>query len=64
MRTQVISIRPKKAAELLGVSLPTFWRWAAQQHDFPKGRRLSARCTVFDTGELIAWRESKVKGDK
>jgi len=64
VRTQVISIRPKKAAELLGVSLPTFWRWAAQQHDFPKGRRLSARCTVFDTGELIAWRESKVKGDK
>lgn len=61
MRTQVTSIRPKKAAELLGVSLPTFWRWAAQQHDFPKGRRLSARCTVFDTGELIAWRESKVK---
>ncbi len=64
MRTQVTSIRPKKAAELLGVSLPTFWRWAAQQHDFPKGRRLSARCTVFDTGELIAWRESKVKGGK
>ena len=47
---------------MLGVSLPTFWRWAAERHDFPKGRRLSARCTVFDTAELIAWRDSKVKG--
>lgn len=62
MRTHIASIRPKQAAELLGVSLPTFWRWAAHQHDFPKGRRLSARCTVFDTAELIAWRDSKVKG--
>lgn len=62
MRTHFASIRPKQAAELLGVSLPTFWRWAAHQHDFPKGRRLSARCTVFDTAELIAWRDSKVKG--
>ena len=58
------SVRPKQAAELLGVSLPTFWRWASEKHDFPKGRRLSARCTVFDTGELIAWRDSKVKGSK
>ena len=49
---------------LLGVSLPTFWRWAAEKQDFPKGRRLSARCTVFDTCELIAWRDSKVKGGK
>ena len=46
------------------MSLPTFWRWAAEKQDFPKGRRLSARCTVFDTGELIAWRDSKVKGGK
>ena len=58
------SSRPKQGAELLGVSLPTFWRWAAEKQDFPKGRRLSARCTVFDTCELIAWRDSKVKGGK
>lgn len=58
------SVRPKQAAELLGVSLPTFWRWAAERPDFPKLRRLSARCTVGDTAELIAWRDSKMKGGK
>ena len=64
MRLYPASIRPKQGAELLGVSLPTFWRWAAEKQDFPKGRRLSARCTVFDTAELIAWRESKMKGGR
>ena len=58
------SSRPKQGAELLGVSLPTFWRWAAEKQDFPKGRRLSRRCTVFAPEELIAWRDSKVKGGK
>ncbi len=58
------SVRPKQGAELLGVSLPTFWRWAAKTPGFPKGRRLSARCTIFDVAELIAWRDSKVKGGK
>lgn len=64
MRLYPASIRPKQGAELLGVSLPTFWRWAAEKQDFPKGRRLSKRCTIFDVGELIAWRDSKVKGGK
>ena len=53
------SLRPKQAADLLGVGPATLWRWA-KQPDFPKSRKLSARCTVFDQDELIAWRDSKI----
>ena len=53
-----VSLRPKHAAELLGIGRATFWRWVKERNDFPKPRRLSARCTVFDQAELIAWRES------
>lgn len=53
------SIRPRKAAELLGVSLPTFWRWVKQNPGFPKVTRLSNRCSVVSLDELNAWRDSK-----
>jgi len=56
--------RPKHAAEILGVGVSTLWRWAKERHDFPKARRLSSRCTVFDTGELVAWRDSQKGGAK
>jgi prophage regulatory protein len=52
------SFRPKQAAEFLGIGSATFWRWAKERADFPKPRRLSARCTVFDQSELIAWRDA------
>ena len=61
MQTPKLSIRPKTAAELLGIGTSTFWRWAKERHDFPKGRRLSARCTVFDAAELLAWRDAQLK---
>lgn len=51
--------RPARGAEILGVSLATFWRYLKNNDDFPQPRRLSARCTVFDEGELIAWRDSR-----
>lgn len=53
------SARPARAAKLLGISLPTFWRYLRVNPDFPRPRRLSARCTVFDESELIAWRDSR-----
>lgn len=56
------SFRPKKAAEFLGIGNATLWRWAKERADFPKPRRLSARCTVFDSSELMAWRDAQVKG--
>lgn len=53
------SYRPKQAAELLGIAPATLWRWIKERHDFPKPKRLSARCTVLDGGELIAWRDAQ-----
>lgn len=53
------SARPKDAANLLGVGVSTFWRWAKERKDFPKPRKLSNRCTVFDTQELLAWRDAQ-----
>jgi prophage regulatory protein len=53
------SYRPKQAAELLGISSATLWRWIKERHDFPKPRRLSARCTVLDGAELVAWRDAQ-----
>lgn len=59
VQLQSQSIRPKKAAEYLGIGVATLWRWASERSDFPKSRKLSARCTVFDLNELIAWRDAQ-----
>ena len=56
------SVRPKHAAELLGIGKATLWRWVKERHDFPRLRRLSARCSVFDRDELIAWRDAQIGG--
>jgi prophage regulatory protein len=61
MVSQTQSVRPKQGAALLGIGIATFWRWNKERHDFPKPRKLSARCTVFDAGELIAWRDAQGK---
>lgn len=52
------SARPKQAAEIIGVAVPTFWRYT-RRPDFPKLRKLSPRCTVVDVDELIAWRDAQ-----
>lgn len=48
------SIRPKFAAEYLGIGRATLWRWVKERADFPKPRRFSARCVAFDMSELEA----------
>ena len=53
------SYRPKQAAEYLGIGVATFWRWAKERQDFPKMIRLSARCTVVDRSQLVAWRDAQ-----
>jgi prophage regulatory protein len=54
------SLRPKHAAEFLGIGRATLWRWSKERADFPKPRRLSSRCTVFNVAELIAWRDAQM----
>ncbi len=58
MASHAQSYRPKAAAELLGISTATLWRWAKERPDFPRPRKLSARCTVFDRDELLSWRDA------
>lgn len=52
------SIRPKEAASLLGIGLATLYRWQVERPDMPRARKLGPRTTVYDRGELIAWRDS------
>ena len=53
---------PKDCAAILGIGVSTFWKWAKDRPGFPKPRRLSTRCTVFDVAELEAWRDAQVEG--
>jgi prophage regulatory protein len=62
-RQQGQSGRPKEAAELLSIGVSTLWRWVREQPNFPRPRRLSPRCTVFDLDELIAWRDAQACTD-
>lgn len=57
------SLRPKYAAEFLGIGRATLWRWVKERADFPKPRRFSARCTVFDMDALAAWRDAQPIGN-
>jgi len=61
---QVRSVRAKSGAELLGCGESTFWHYAKSDPTFPRPRRLTARMTVWDEGELIAWRESRISAPR
>lgn len=52
------SLRPVHAAQILGISKATLLRWEQRFPHFPKPRRITARCTVYDRDELIAFRDS------
>ena len=55
------SARPAQAANLLGVHTSTIWRWVAERPDFPRPRKVGPRTTVFDTAELLAFRDKSLK---
>ncbi len=48
-------LRARDAAPYLGISIPTLWRYARTDPDFPKPRKLSARTTVWSRVELDAY---------
>lgn len=58
------SVRPKDAASLLGIGVSTIWAWVKKREGFPKPRKLSSRCTVFDVQELVAWRDAQKGGSQ
>lgn len=51
-------LRPKQAAQYLGVSLPTFWRWA-QADTFAPLFKLGPNSTAVLRSDLDAWLEKR-----
>lgn len=54
-------VRASRGSEILGCGESTYWRYT-KEADFPKPMKLSARMTIWDEGELLAWRESRRVG--
>ena len=56
MNTEVTIIRRKQAAEMLGVSIPTLWRW---EHSgaFPKAVRIGPNASGYLLSDIQAWLE-------
>lgn len=52
-------IRPKVAAEKLGIGLPTLWSWARRE-DFPRPIQLSSNASGFIESELDDWLARRV----
>jgi predicted DNA-binding transcriptional regulator AlpA len=46
------ALRPKVAAQYLGMGESTLWRLAKDDPKFPKGRKITRRLTVFVRTEL------------
>jgi prophage regulatory protein len=53
------SLRPKQAAEFIGVSESTLWAWVKSRQDFPKPSKLSPKITVFSSSALLAFRDAQ-----
>ena len=49
-----VYVRPKEAAHLLSISLPTFWRYT-HRPGFPRGLKIGPAVTVFARAELLQW---------
>lgn len=52
------SLRPRQAAEFLGISPATLWRWT-KRPEFPKPIPLGPRTTIFKLDELAQWRDDQ-----
>lgn len=56
-------IRPAKAAQILGISIPTLYR-EMKEPDFPNKVRISKRAVGFRQSELIEWMEGRTETAK
>ncbi|QLB63465.1 helix-turn-helix transcriptional regulator [Paraburkholderia caribensis] len=48
-------LRPKQAANHIGISVASLWRYARNRDDFPRPVKLSEGVTIFFEGELNDW---------
>lgn len=56
------ALRVKQGAPYIGVSIPTFWRFAKTDPAFPKPIKIGGNTTVFMRDELDAWLKAKRDG--
>lgn len=49
--TATCAMRAKDVAAFLGIGVSTVWKWV-QSGRLPKGKRLSARCTVWMRADI------------
>lgn len=54
-------VRPQKAANILGISLSSFWLKAKSDPDFPTLIKLSPRTTVVRLSDLEKYITAKAK---
>ena len=50
-----VKMRPRQVCEHFGIGRTKLHHLVTTEPGFPRPRRLSSRCTLFDTAELIAW---------
>lgn len=62
--TDQIHVSDGQLAKREGVSKVTIWRWAKNNPNFPKPRKLSNGCTRWLLSEIQAWEASLDSGDK
>ena len=56
-------VRSAQAAQEMNIGRSTFWLYAKTKPGFPKGFRLSPRCTLWSRRELTTWLEAQRTGD-
>ncbi len=52
-------LRPKDAADLLGVSRSTLYHWAKNDPSFPARIQIGPRSTGWFLHELLSWLEAR-----
>lgn len=60
----VKNLRPRQAADALGIGLSTFWLRAKTDPDFPSLISLSPRCTVVRERDLADYVDKKAQAAK
>ncbi len=59
---EATSMRPRQAAQLLGIGESTLWRFIKERKDFPRPIKLGSRMTVLRRDQLLAWRDAQQSG--
>lgn len=57
------AVRPKQAAEFIGIGLSTLWHKAKHDPDFPKPTKLGPRTTVWFTADLADYLNKMAGGE-